>query len=500
LVHVDEAVIKCTLLLKDQFYIDKAQVMIMIQHKITVAIAGATGFIGSRLCELLPKQFNTIALTRHQKKSTSQITWRTCDLYNLDSCLTALNGVDVAVYLVHSMMPSARLTQARFEDLDLILADNFARAAQRNGIKHIVYVGGLDPEVADTSTHLNSRMEVEQVLAKRVEKITALRAGLVIGAGGSSYEVLTDVVKKLPIILCPKWTESKMQPIALEDLVHLIRSALEQEGPSGCHDVCSPTVMTYKQLMKSAANQLGIKRIFIRSPIEAILISSFGVRLLTGKPISLIQPLLESLKHDMLARNTSFQESVLPHPMSFDEAFSIANETTQQPQNTKGKRKKEVKRLKEASAVRSVQRMLLPKNRDAFWLAEEYVRWLPRACRLLIRAEYVENGKNGISRMYLRGTKVLLLELTFQSNISSSHRAIYTISGGFLVKSNAKDKGTFEFRIMLDSPILLTAIHDFYPRLPWYLYTLTQARVHALVMKRFAHHLQSLSISYTQEH
>ena len=468
--------------------------VLMMTQKVTVAIAGATGFIGSRLCELFPEQFNIIALTRKPKETHPLFTWRICDLYNLDSCLTALHGVDAAVYLVHSMMPSARLTQARFEDLDLILADNFARAAQANGIKHIVYVGGLDPETPDTSIHLSSRMEVEQVLAKRVKTVTALRAGLVIGAGGSSYEVLQDVVKKLPIIFYPSWTETKMQPIALEDLVHLIRTALAEGGPSGCHDVCSPTVMTYKQLMESAAKHLKLKRTFIRSPLENTFISSLGVRLLTGKPISLVQPLLQSLKHDMIAKNTHFQERVLPQPMSFDEAFSQANKIAPSLHSDqgKGRRKAEVKQLKQASAVRSVQRMMIPEGRDAFWLAEEYLRWLPRAFRLLIRAEYVEGG---ISKMYLRGTTLLLLELTFQSQISSNNRAIYTISGGHLLRSMARNKGTFEFRLMLDSPVLLTAIHDFYPRLPWYLYTLTQARVHALVMKRFARHLYSLSAS-----
>ena len=94
--------------------------------------------------------------------------------------------------------------------------------------------------------------------------------------------------------------------------------------------------------------------------------------------------------------------------------------------------------------------------------------------------------------MYLQGTKILLLELTYQPTRSSSNRAIYTISDGALLRNNARGKGTFEFRIMLDSPILLTAIHDFYPRLPWYIYTLTQAQVHALVMHRFSKHLASM--------
>ena len=109
----------------------------MSNPKKSIAIAGATGFIGSRLCEVLAVDFHIVGLSRRQRESTEHITWRKCDLYNLESCISALADIDAAVYLVHSMMPSARLTQARFEDLDLILADNFARAAKRHHIKQI---------------------------------------------------------------------------------------------------------------------------------------------------------------------------------------------------------------------------------------------------------------------------------------------------------------------------------------------------------------------------
>lgn len=453
----------------------------------TVAIAGATGFIGSRLCSLLSSEFHVIALSRGNKVDSEQITWRQCDLYSLESCASALTDVDAAVYLVHSMMPSARLTQAKFEDLDLILADNFARAAERNNIDHIVYVGGLDPETPDTSVHLSSRMEVEQVLSQRIKTVTALRAGLVIGAGGSSYEILEDVVQKLPIILCPDWTNSKMQPIGLEDLLVLIRQSLLESGPNGCHDVGSHEIMTYRELMERAAEQFDDQKkpLFLAAPINNAWISSVGVRLLTGKPVSLILPLLQSLKHDMLTRNTDFQERVLPQPKNFSENFSIAMQ--QKISFSKKKVTKQRKsRMKKASAVRSVQRMIMPKNKDAFWVAEEYVRWLPKAFQLLVRAEYPEEG---VSKMYLQGTRLLLLELRFQSKISSNHRAIYKITDGLLVRPDTLGKGIFEFRILMEPPILITAIHNFYPRLPWFVYTLTQAQIHRLVMDRFAKYL-----------
>ena len=464
-------------------------------HTKTIAIAGATGFIGSRLCQVLPTDFNVIALSRRIRPETDGLQWRSCDLYDLDSCIDALKGVDSAVYLVHSMMPSARLTQASFEDLDLILADNFARAAEQNGIKHIVYVGGLDPDTPDTSIHLSSRMEVEQVLANWVETVTALRAGLVIGHGGSSFEVLEDVVAKLPLILCPSWTESKMQPIGVRNLVTLIRHALIEGGPDGCHDVGTDAIMTYKELMVKAAKQLNKNPVFLPSPIDNPELSSLGVSILTGKPTSLITPLLHSLKHDMLTRHTVFQSQVIPKPQTFAEAFEEARQDKSNHgiKATKSRRKR-LKKLKQESAVRSVQRMPMPKNRDAFWLAERYLRWLPRAFRWIVRAEYVEGG---ISRMYLQGTQILLLELRFQRARSTADRAVYTISDGTLVRPDTLGRGTFEFRIMLDPSVLITAIHDFHPRLPWYIYKVTQAQMHSLVMAKFSDYLEGIAAKDT---
>ena len=281
-----------------------------------------------------------------------------------------------------------------------------------------------------------------------------------------------------------------MQPIGLEDLVTLIRQSLIESGPSGCHDVGTKEVMTYRELMERVAQQMSLPRKFIYSPIGNTFLSSLGVQILTGKPISLIQPLLESLRHNMIAKNTHFQNRVLSHTMTFSEAFKMANDL-HRPKTSPIERQKEARKLKNDSAVRSVQRMTTPAGKDAFWLAKEYLRWLPKAFRFLIRAEYIEGM---ISRMYLKGTNLLLLELSFQPKRSSINRALYTISDGILVRKGTLGKGTFEFRLMLDSPVLLTAIHDFQPQLPWYVYTLTQAKVHHLVMMRFARHLKKLEI------
>ena len=460
-----------------------------IQKAKTVAIAGATGFIGSALCQVLKDSFNVVALSRSLSgKSIDGISWRSCDLYSLESCIQALNEVDLAVYLVHSMMPSARLTQARFEDLDIILADNFAKAAHANGIQHVVYVGGLDPETADTSIHLNSRMEVEIALERWIPTVTALRAGLVIGRGGSSFNVLHKVVHRLPVILCPSWTYAKMQPIALLDLLNLIESALVEAAPQGgCHDVGGPDVMTYKMLIERSIQLLGLRRMLIDIPFVPARLSSWGVGLITNTPQSLIFPLIQSLKHDMLAKNTDFQDRHLPMLQNFEQAFEEALVEPNNALRSKTSRKIKGRKLKIISAVRSIQRMHLPEGKDALWVAEEYLNWLPSAFKILIRAERLENG---VCRMYLQHTSLLLLELSLQPHLSTPDQAIYYISGGSLLRTPQPSQGIFEFRVVLNKKYVMAAIHDFHPSLPWFVYIISQAQVHGLVMNLFAKHLK----------
>ena len=130
------------------------------------------------------------------------------------------------MYLVHSMLPSAHLTQGNFRDFDLICADNFGRAAARNGVRQIIYLGGIVPAAANRghalSSHLASRLEVENTLAASGVPVTALRAALVVGRGGSSFDILVKLVTRLPAMICPAWTSTRTQPIALSDVVALL--------------------------------------------------------------------------------------------------------------------------------------------------------------------------------------------------------------------------------------------------------------------------------------
>lgn len=152
-------------------------------RKITIAIAGASGFIGRWFIDTFRHKFKIIAISRSKliNEENSNVEWRQADLYSIGSTTNAVKGADLAIYLVHSMMPSTRLNQGSFEDTDLILADNFARACETNKLKQILYVGGILPkDEKELSPHLRSRLEVEQTLGSRNTPLTAIRAGLIV--------------------------------------------------------------------------------------------------------------------------------------------------------------------------------------------------------------------------------------------------------------------------------------------------------------------------------
>lgn len=156
-----------------------------MSNRPVVALTGARGYIGQNLLKKIEKKADVIALSRNgdQYEDTEHVKWRSCDLHSMVDAEKALEGADIAVYLVHSMMPSAKLTQGSFEDLDVILADNFAQAAKKQNVKRIVYLSGIIPKDNEPlSRHLRSRLEVENVLRAYGTPVTAIRAGLMVRA------------------------------------------------------------------------------------------------------------------------------------------------------------------------------------------------------------------------------------------------------------------------------------------------------------------------------
>lgn len=456
-----------------------------------VAVAGASGFVGTALLPVLTEDFDVVALRRTPSASVPGVRWRQCDLFSMLQTERALEGADYAVYLVHSMLP-ARLTQARFEDMDFILADNFARSAARAGVKQIIYLGGIIPDDARLSRHLASRLEVERVLAARGVPVTSLRAGLIVGPQGSSFRMVARLVKRSPVLLCPHWTRSMTQPVGLRDVVKLLRFCVGREEMYGrAFDLGGPEVMTYVDLMRRTAERLGKKRWIVALPFMPTRLSVLGIRLVTGAHRELVAPLVESLRHAMVAHSPTMQERAGIEAQSFDEALGEALSAEQAaPTGVDDHLARRHVHSEQGLYVCSIQRLPLPPGHDANWVAQEYARWLPSLFKFVLRVT-VDGHLNLAFRV--SGVRRPLLELGYSSNRSSADRPLYYITGGQLAhKDDVRDgraPARLEFRESPDRRSVLAAIFNYRPSLPWWFYRVTQAPMHLLVMKLFGWHL-----------
>ncbi len=456
-----------------------------------VVVAGASGFVGRALLPVLAEKCEVVALSRSSSISGPGVRSERCDLFSLLQTERALAGADYAVYLVHSMLP-ARLTQARFEDMDFILADNFARSAARAGVKQIVYLGGIIPDDAQLSRHLASRLEVERVLAARNVPVTSLRAGLIIGAEGSSFRMVTRLVQRSPLLLCPHWTRSMTQPVALQDVVRLIDFYLGREEMFGrAFDLGGPEVMTYVDLMRRTASRLGKKRLIVAVPFIPTRLSILATRLVTGAHRELVAPLVESLRHAMVAHSPTLQERAGIAAQPFDEALAVAFASDQKEVGAVDRHLSRRDSTAESGRyVCSIQRLPLPPGHDAIWVAKEYARWLPTLFKFILRVT-VDADLNLAFRV--TGLKRPLLELSYSRDRSSTDRPLYYITGGLLARraepSDGRAPARLEFRESPDRRSVLAAIFNYRPSLPWWFYRLTQAPMHLIVMKMFAWHL-----------
>jgi nucleoside-diphosphate-sugar epimerase len=459
---------------------------------IKLVIAGASGFVGKRLIDAFRTDYSLIGLSRSPQSSPGA-EWRACDLFSLRETEKALEGAEIGIYLVHSMLPSARLTQGSFQDFDLISADNFARAAKKAGLKQIIYLGGLIDQTADLSTHLKSRLEVEKVLNSYGVPVTTLRAGLIMGPGGSSFLVLKRLVERLPAMILPAWTDTRTQAIGVKDIIKLIRFCLGKEECFGqSYDVGTTEVITYRLMLKECAKQLNRHRLFLKVPVFSPKLSKAWVCLVTGAPYSLVGPLVDSLGHEMLLSENRLMESAKLPPKTFAENLREVLEEDQNKVESPFRRMRKIKKTnREASKVRSVQRMKLQKSMPAKRVVELYLQWLPRFLPYFIRVELREEGK--VCRLQFRFPRILLLQLERDEQWSADDRQLLRIRGGLLAKKDPTGMGRLEFRIVLKGQYVLAAIHDFRPSLPWLLYSATQAKAHLWVMKHFSRYLYKKS-------
>lgn len=291
-----------------------------------VLIAGANGYIGTRLLLLLAERGHEIyALVRSRfrfevpEAFQKQIYVIEGDLLKPESLRQIPKEMDAAYYLVHSMSYSER-----FQELEALSAKNFVEAIQKTDVKQIIYLSGLVND-QKLSKHLSSRKKVGEILRGGKIPVTTLMAGIIIGSGSASFEIIRDLVEKLPIMIAPRWLKSKTQPIAVRDVLEYLIGALGNEECLGqSFDVGGPDVMSYKDLLLRFAKVRGLKRVIIPVPVLTPRLSSYWLYFVTTTSFSLARYLVDSLVNDAVCKENRITE-VLPRKLlSYEEALKIA--------------------------------------------------------------------------------------------------------------------------------------------------------------------------------
>jgi uncharacterized protein YbjT (DUF2867 family) len=287
-------------------------------------VFGASGYVGTHLVARLLRDGRLVRAAARSRKVLEARGWAAAELVEADalrpeSLAAALDGVDVAYYLVHSMAAGRD-----FGRLDLEAADNFARAAAAAGVRRIVYLGGLIPDDAD-SEHLVSRRETGERLRSGPVPVTEIRAGIIVGPGSAAYEVIRDLVNNLPVMVTPKWVQSKSSPIALANLLeYLVRVAHVEEAAGGVYDAGGPEYLTYEQMMREFGAAVGKRPRILRVPVLTPNLSAYWLGLVTTVPANIARALIGGLKHDIPARDAALR-ALVPQPLlTYREAVDAA--------------------------------------------------------------------------------------------------------------------------------------------------------------------------------
>ena len=271
-----------------------------------VLVTGATGYIGRKLVDLLLAEGHRVRCLVRRADQAAQLPAEVevvaGDVLRRDTLAESLRGVECAYYLVHSM----RAGESGFAQRDRLAAYNFATEAKAASVRRVVYLGGLGSGVM--SAHLKSRQETGQVLRRFGPPLVEFRAGIIVGAGSASFEIIRSLAEKLPVMICPRWVTTRVQPIAVSDVLQYLIAALSAENVDGeVIEIGGSKIESYRSMIQEYARLRGLRRRLIRVPVLTPRLSSYWLDFVTSVPPSITRPLIEGLKTEVVCANDKAQ-------------------------------------------------------------------------------------------------------------------------------------------------------------------------------------------------
>ena len=305
-----------------------------------ILLTGVTGYIGKRLLPVLielghevvccvrdKNRFPTDGVYKNPKVSLIEIDFLK-DIQSSGSSVSSsfINDIDAAYYLIHSMSSNVK----DFGSLEEKSANNFIKLVEPTSAKQIIYLGGIANE-EKLSKHLASRKKVEEILSTSLIPLTSIKAGIIVGSGSASFEIIRDLVEKLPLMITPKWLNTKHQPIAIRNILeHLTGVLLKPETFNRSYDVGGPDVLTYKQMLLQLAEVRGLKRFIFTVPVMTPRLSSYWLYFVTSTSYMLAINLVNSMKIEVVAKNNELENMLGIKPISYKEAVQLAFQKIEQ--------------------------------------------------------------------------------------------------------------------------------------------------------------------------
>jgi uncharacterized protein YbjT (DUF2867 family) len=292
-----------------------------------ILVTGASGYIGGRLVPRLLEEGHQVSVLVRNPQKIAERPWISMvrvfqgDVLQPDSLDEALKNIDVAYYFVHSMTSEG----GEFSSRDADGAANFARASKRQKVQRIIYLGGLGITGSGLSEHLRSRHETGSILREEGPPVTELRAAIIVGSQSASFVIIRDLVRRLPIMICPRWVNTKCEPISIRQLLAYLVGVLSEPRSVGeILEVGGGEVLTYEQMMRGCAQVMGRRPLIFHVPVLTPNLSSYWLNLVTQVPFRLAKPLVEGLKNDVICNDFRIREWIEAPELSYKQAVELA--------------------------------------------------------------------------------------------------------------------------------------------------------------------------------